>query len=344
MISAGSSLASAASTPAPATGPGPVPVAGSYAFDFAQSGSDGAAVGVVNAVRRVPGGTIVYVSFGVPRGASPPRVTSNSLVQISIGNYAGSALPVADLVDPVGLQRYRPMVASGGCLCSSLYDLPQQIVPGHLYAGYVVVPPLPATVRTVTVLGFFGAAVSNVPVGNGALTPVAPGGKTVTDLSTGWPTVPLDRVAATSNRATFVLPLTARSASLDNSERTSKTARRVDVDLASDVLFAVDRSQLTAAAQSKIAGIAADIVRRANGPVTVSGYTDSTGSPGHNLTLSRARAASVLAALRQAVGDAAVTFTSSGHGESAPVASNATAAGRALNRRVSIGYAVRPGG
>ena len=75
--------------------------------------------------------------------------------------------------------------------------------------------------------------------------------------------------------------------------------------------------------------------------MTVVGYTDSTGSPAHNLTLSRQRAAAVLAALKPVEPADNVTFQASGRGEADPVATNPTAEGRQENRRVTITYSVK---
>jgi outer membrane protein OmpA-like peptidoglycan-associated protein len=67
----------------------------------------------------------------------------------------------------------------------------------------------------------------------------------------------------------------------------------------------------------------------------VTGYTDSVGSDAYNLRLSERRANTVREAL-VAEGIAADRITTKGMGESNPVASNDTAAGRAQNRRVDI--------
>jgi OmpA family len=65
----------------------------------------------------------------------------------------------------------------------------------------------------------------------------------------------------------------------------------------------------------------------------VTGHTDSRGSDDYNMDLSQRRAKSV-ADVARSVG--AVVDSESGLGESQPVASNATAAGMAKNRRVEI--------
>ncbi|NTZ04570.1 OmpA family protein [Burkholderia metallica] len=69
--------------------------------------------------------------------------------------------------------------------------------------------------------------------------------------------------------------------------------------------------------------------------VTVTGFTDSTGSATHNLALSASRARNAMNYL-SANGLKAQSFVSQGQGAAEPVASNATAEGRAQNRRVEV--------
>ena len=73
-----------------------------------------------------------------------------------------------------------------------------------------------------------------------------------------------------------------------------------------------------------------------NSSIRVSGHTDSTGSDAVNMQLSEARAKKVARFLTEVGGIAADRVAVSGYGESRPVASNETAAGRAANRRVEI--------
>jgi len=69
--------------------------------------------------------------------------------------------------------------------------------------------------------------------------------------------------------------------------------------------------------------------------VDVTGHTDSTGSAAHNLELSERRAGAVAEYL-VAQGNNYRRFQVLGMGKSQPIASNATEAGRAENRRVEI--------
>ena len=191
----GVAVASAlAVVPASAAPTEDVPVAGSFDFAPYRSAKEGTLRGVVNAVRRVDGGTIVYWSIGQPQGSDPvtvsPQMTNDITILDNVGYRPGDIYTV-DVIDPVGLKRYRPMVSSSGCLCSRFQDFGlNKLVPGTLYAGYAVLPELPASVTDVSVMLFFGAGVSGVQIGDGALTPVSPQAKGIVDLKTGWPTIP----------------------------------------------------------------------------------------------------------------------------------------------------------
>ena len=70
-------------------------------------------------------------------------------------------------------------------------------------------------------------------------------------------------------------------------------------------------------------------------PVQIEGHTDSVGSDGYNQRLSERRAESVRAYLVEQRVAPAVVGTA-GFGESRPVATNGTAAGRQQNRRVEL--------
>jgi len=74
---------------------------------------------------------------------------------------------------------------------------------------------------------------------------------------------------------------------------------------------------------------------RADLRVMIEGHTDADGADAYNLDLSARRAAAVVAWLTER-GIAPERLQSSGKGEAEPVASNKTADGKALNRRVEV--------
>jgi OOP family OmpA-OmpF porin len=69
--------------------------------------------------------------------------------------------------------------------------------------------------------------------------------------------------------------------------------------------------------------------------VVIEGHTDSVGSHGYNMKLSQRRADAVRDYMVQQ-GISASRIETAAYGETRPVASNDTAAGRAQNRRVDI--------
>lgn len=101
------------------------------------------------------------------------------------------------------------------------------------------------------------------------------------------------------------------------------------------VNFATDSAKLTPKANAILDEAAAGIKSQSGVHYAVDGHTDSVGSDKYNQGLSERRANSVKSALVQR-GVPATQLTTRGYGESNPVASNATAAGRAENRRVEI--------
>lgn len=102
-----------------------------------------------------------------------------------------------------------------------------------------------------------------------------------------------------------------------------------------DILFAFGKDNLMPGAMSPIDRLAEFLKKYPTRDVLIEGHTDSIGSETYNLGLSQRRADSVKAALI-ARGINQSRLTSTGYGESRPVASNATDAGRQENRRVEI--------
>jgi outer membrane protein OmpA-like peptidoglycan-associated protein len=105
--------------------------------------------------------------------------------------------------------------------------------------------------------------------------------------------------------------------------------------MSSELLFESDSSAIKQAGVAKIAEIAQILNEDPTASVIVKGYTSSEGQDRHNLTLSRDRAEVVR---DQLIADrvAASRIQAVGLGESNPIADNATAEGRARNRRVEI--------
>ncbi|QID19622.1 OmpA family protein [Nitrogeniibacter mangrovi] len=109
----------------------------------------------------------------------------------------------------------------------------------------------------------------------------------------------------------------------------------VKLDIPGAVLFETNSARLNPDFQGTLNQIAGTLNEHPNATVTVVGHTDSTGSEAYNMKLSQDRAQSVTTYLASR-GVAPARMTATGQGESMPVADNATAEGRAQNRRVEM--------
>lgn len=115
----------------------------------------------------------------------------------------------------------------------------------------------------------------------------------------------------------------------------AKQTERGMVVTLGDVLFNVDQAVLTSQGMATVQKLGQILTDNPDRNVLIEGFTDSTGSTAHNLELSQRRAESVRNALMQ-MGIASNRVQTRGYGEAYPVASNATAGDRQLNRRVEI--------
>ena len=107
------------------------------------------------------------------------------------------------------------------------------------------------------------------------------------------------------------------------------------IGVASDASFAVDSSTLSGPAQTTFNKIAATLKDYDKTAIHVVGHTDSSGSDEYNQKLSQQRAQAVAQFLTGRGVDSQRVLTW-GRGESQPIATNDTEAGRAENRRVDI--------
>jgi outer membrane protein OmpA-like peptidoglycan-associated protein len=115
---------------------------------------------------------------------------------------------------------------------------------------------------------------------------------------------------------------------------TQETARGLVVRM-QDVLFDTGKYTLKGDAQVALAKLSGIVISHPGLNLQVEGYTDITGSSAFNQTLSEERANAVRDFLAKQGVDPQ-SMTSVGYGPQYPVASNDTAAGRKLNRRVEM--------
>jgi outer membrane protein OmpA-like peptidoglycan-associated protein len=113
------------------------------------------------------------------------------------------------------------------------------------------------------------------------------------------------------------------------------TETEVVIQLPGSILFDFDSANIRADAHRALTDVSQVIRAYANRPVRVEGHTDSVASDDYNQSLSERRAKSVADWLASN-GVERARLTPTGHGEKKPVATNDTAAGRQLNRRVEV--------
>lgn len=119
------------------------------------------------------------------------------------------------------------------------------------------------------------------------------------------------------------------------------TGSELIVRMPQDILFAVDSAAVRPDLRRDLNVLAGNLLRHPDSTVFVVGHTDNTGSAAYNQDLSQRRAQSVASVLIEG-GVSPRRLIASGRGEDQPIASNLTAQGRALNRRVDI--TIRPNG
>jgi outer membrane protein OmpA-like peptidoglycan-associated protein len=151
-----------------------------------------------------------------------------------------------------------------------------------------------------------------------------------------------DRIAALEDSLR-----TARGAALRASLRDSLNAARMRDSLRvlmatpnaklvlAGVNFATNTSTLTQSSRFILDEVAKSLVENPEVRVEVSGHTDNTGSRALNVRLSQARAEAVKQYLVDH-GVAADRMEAKGYAWDRPVATNKTAAGRAMNRRTEL--------
>ena len=121
---------------------------------------------------------------------------------------------------------------------------------------------------------------------------------------------------------------------------TKRTEQGVIVTLSSNKIhFAVDKSVVSEDSRQTLVELANVLKNYPEDVIAVAGHTDSDGTDEYNMDLSKRRAQAVVDILA-ANGVPSASIQAHGYGETQPVASNETAEGKALNRRVELSITV----
>jgi outer membrane protein OmpA-like peptidoglycan-associated protein len=142
------------------------------------------------------------------------------------------------------------------------------------------------------------------------------------------------RVEADSKAAAAELKAAAANAAL--AKLAAKEEQRgMVITLSGSVLFRTNQSTLLPGAEARLNDVAAALLDAKERTVVVEGHTDSRGSKDANMALSQRRADAVRSYLVSR-GYPSEKIEAKGIGLDRPIAENATAEGRANNRRVEI--------
>jgi len=113
------------------------------------------------------------------------------------------------------------------------------------------------------------------------------------------------------------------------------------INAALQILFNVNSDEIKSGEAKKLDDLAAVFAKYPENIVVIEGHTDSDGSEEYNQKLSERRAKSVENHLKGKNINIA-SLSSVGYGESRPIASNDTPAGKSANRRVELKISVDP--
>jgi outer membrane protein OmpA-like peptidoglycan-associated protein len=115
----------------------------------------------------------------------------------------------------------------------------------------------------------------------------------------------------------------------------TRVGQQIILNMPSNITFGVDSATVQPQFNETLISVALVLKKFNKTIIDVYGHTDSTGSDAHNQDLSQRRAVSVATIIANQGVDQRRFFIE-GRGEGDPIASNATEAGRAQNRRVEI--------
>lgn len=115
----------------------------------------------------------------------------------------------------------------------------------------------------------------------------------------------------------------------------TRVGEGIAVTFASGLLYDFDSDVVRADAAQNLRSLAASLDKYANTDLLIVGHTDAVGTSDYNQTLSQRRATAAASYLT-AQGVNSARLRAVGRGETEPLATNDTEAGRQLNRRVEI--------
>jgi len=269
--------------------------------------------------------------------------------------YAINALdqtgPIGKLVSVKLLPEYWPLLQSG--TANLLIDDPTTHVPDGYAIDFVRILVNPHNFKyQVSLLATVTDADRNTPIAGATVTAALQSGSTdpqgkcplsglpaglvvATAAAPGYDenSVPVDLVAGQSGTAE--IPLHKHQENTADLERALEQTGSATIY---GIHFDTDSAKLRPDSIPALNAVLGLINNHPGSKWVIAGHTDNQGSVDHNQKLSEDRAASVIAWLKDHGVDAS-GLVPQGFGATRPVADNATANGRALNRRVEVAAA-----
>lgn len=313
---------------------GDIPVAGVFEhFNFGKP-ADEVVRGAVLTARHIPDATVVYYAIGYHEGEGTDYSSTHSFPSRP-GEYQDVAGNI-QVINATDDEMYYPLYSDEYEFATEPKDLDS--LAGELRVGFAVFPEMSEDAETVDVVMPYRGMTAGVPVEDGALEPVSDDPAPL--LGDGWPEIPDESAIDTADADKVTYKLRQRYVDLEGTAEVEDEVDEVSVTLDANVLFEVDKWDISKKAEKRLTEVADDINDRGTGEVLITGHTDSNGGTEHNQELSEKRAKSVLDEVKPNVDNSDVNLETVGKGEEDPVETNSTDDGRAKNRRVTIEYQV----
>jgi outer membrane protein OmpA-like peptidoglycan-associated protein len=154
-------------------------------------------------------------------------------------------------------------------------------------------------------------------------------------IAGGWKGAAIGAAAGAATGGAVGLYLDKQAKELEQVAETRRTENGILVQLKNDILFGTDSAVLKPEAIDQLTKVGDILAKYEQNRIRIEGHADSSGSASYNEQLSQRRAEAVRSVLLgRGVKEQQMTVL--GMGETRPVASNDTAAGRAQNRRVEL--------
>ncbi|MGP4023810.1 OmpA family protein [Actinomadura sp. 3N407] len=253
-------------------------------------------------------------SLGEPGNATDPGV-GDPLAASGIG-----------LLDAKNDNLYYPLRKKtedlNSCVCTRLFNNP--VKPGEYINVYATFSSPPTDVQRVTIVFPLAVPFQDIPITDDPVEPL----KTQIDPA---------KVQFEKPRIAGVRSLTEGTEQTVDDDPNNRSVR-----LSADVLFAINKADLTPRSERLLEQVAKQIDASKGTEVQIDGHADKTGNDAINQPLSERRAKAVADRLKSLVTRQGVTYKAEGHGSKEPVATNDTEEGRRKNRRVAVTFARPP--